>query len=716
MAGHISEPTTPPLTPSSLEVDSSLKETPFACMDIEVRDNWSDQVYPDVFTKVTWKKMEEMLYSSNNRPQFQFSAPPDTIATAKPDEGGGPYCHYLNSLSEEFRSKNAQVEYTVKFISLEDKVLDDNASDTSWKYAVPKTCHPDIVAIREYPSEKPSGSPSFWSHFEAIGVASPDRKGDPNAHTAAYVVHHLSARPDYVSTLGILVRPSSFKLFFVNSCRVYRTSGIKWGDAHVAPRVLLAWFWRLYHPEVESSITPNYGMNPPTFDVDVAGFRLIHNVTILFTGDPFDRRTTIMKSVDPDTGSTIVIKEQYLYVGDVAKEGHILDKIHSTGCFPGIIRVLAHGSVLNGGQEVIVRHERPSKDYAERKVRIVLGDSGEGFMKAKTPKEALMVMYDLLEVTRVLYREKKILHRDISCRNVLVRSEAVVLDDCAQAEGMYFSEYLLNKALDKPSVSPLSTRLLLIDFEMADDQSPDVEPDRASKSRAGTPMFEAGPVRSTSKPRAHVFPPMPEVAPGLQESYRNTVSDRVEVFPPNEAEYLSRKDAEGVVVEEKPFRHLLRFDAESVFWVLNWWCIRAKPKRELREEPISQSVWNNFTSASGYRWITKGEYFGYLHSAYKPLSDLLYDIGEHVDGDLGWAKEGGRDKTEYLHEVIQRLILNFLFVHWDAAFINEEKSDEKREQADNWYYRRERYRRDKESYQSSEEECAESPTKKQRTE
>lgn len=57
-------------------------------------------------------------------------------------------------------------------------------------------------------------------------------------------------------------------------------------------------------------------------------------------------------------------------------------------------------------------------------------------MKMKTPKEALMVMYDLLEVTRILYREKNILHRDISSRNILVRPEPVVLEGCAEIEGM----------------------------------------------------------------------------------------------------------------------------------------------------------------------------------------------------------------------------------------------------------------------------------------
>jgi hypothetical protein len=88
-------------------------------------------------------------------------------------------------------------------------------------------------------------------------------------------------------------------------------------------------------------------------------------------------------------------------------------------------------------------------------------------MAAKTPREVLIAMYDLLEseffidtivlyllcdqVTRFLYIKRKILHRDISANNVLLRDVAKADESFADdLHEMCFASHLLGEAFGEP--------------------------------------------------------------------------------------------------------------------------------------------------------------------------------------------------------------------------------------------------------------------------
>jgi len=73
------------------------------------------------------------------------------------------------------------------------------------------------------------------------------------AQEGAYTAYHLQARPDLVSVVGICTTGCTFTLLFSNTCQVHHTKPVEW-NSEEGRRLLYAWIWRLYNPEVDSSI------------------------------------------------------------------------------------------------------------------------------------------------------------------------------------------------------------------------------------------------------------------------------------------------------------------------------------------------------------------------------------------------------------------------------------------------------------------------------
>jgi hypothetical protein len=147
-------------------------------------------------------------------------------------------------------------------------------------------------------------------------------------------------------------------------------------------------------------------------------------------------------------------------------------------------------------------------------------------------------------------------------------------------------------------------------------------------------------VRSLTYPEGTAkLPPMPDVA---TEHCQSMLKARLEDFPGNKPEIIDIPSDSALAPNE--FRHLLRYDAESVFWCLMWWCIQAQP--EGFPEDLSHEYWSNLTGVDDCRdgvFIVRFPK-GCLHSAYRGLATLLDDMRKHLAGDLDFSdQKGGRD-------------------------------------------------------------------------
>ena len=89
-----------------------------------------------------------------------------------------------------------------------------------------------------------------------------------------------------------------------------------------------------------------------------------------------------------------VIKTQYLRSDADMTEAKLLTTIHSSGWMPGVVRMHQHGWVKRDDKHYV---ECPSEDGRRRRVYLELEDGGDPFMGIKTPKEALIAIWDLLE-------------------------------------------------------------------------------------------------------------------------------------------------------------------------------------------------------------------------------------------------------------------------------------------------------------------------------
>jgi hypothetical protein len=174
---------------------------------------------------------------------------------------------------------------------------------------------------------------------------------------------------------------------------------------------------------------------------------------------------------------------------------------------------------------------------------------------------------------------------------------------------------------------------------------------------------------------------MPELDQA-REIYEAAVPNRIRDFPANEREPCNIKVGKPL----KPFKHKLKYDAESVFWLLLWWAIQACPAED-EEFPnhneIHTAHWStltNVSSASDPRTHFVPRFpKNVLHPTYQLLERLLKQMAQQLDGYPERGKDPSRRKDEYVHETFQRLILEFLCQRHGEDFMTKEKSVDPRQ-------------------------------------
>jgi hypothetical protein len=237
----------------------------------------------------------------------------------------------------------------------------------------------------------------------------------------------------------------------------------------------------------------------------------------------------------------------------------------------------------------------------------------------------------------------------------------------------------------------------LIDFDMGEDeeqedngkgphartvrQYPDMRRSLLMPYPQGTPIFMARAVISgTQKKNQSFLVPMPQLDHG-NEAYKAAVPDRLTAFPPNKMEVSE-------ILYDRPldpFKHKLKYDAESVYWLLLWWAIHALPVDDAfpGHTKIRQGDWAVLTSGEDQydprTYFVDSSPSKIVHPAYGELETLLKEMALQLRGYHEEGEDPSRKHDEYLHEVLQCLIFKFLFTHYDRPFMTTEKSPESRQ-------------------------------------
>jgi len=155
--------------------------------------------------------------------------------------------------------------------------------------------------------------------------------------------------------------------------------------------------------------------------------------------------------------------------------------------------------------------------------------------------------------------------------------------------------------------------------------------------------------------------------PQVNERYAKILPDRVIQFPPDGNIYICRPPT-----FQGQWRHELRHEAESIFWLLFWWAIYALPVGADQSSYIPPEIWVMFQSQdkAAKSCLIPDFHEAAVDSLYAPLATLLRAMAGYISVDHWWAKEEHLRHPEFVHEAFQRLIFNFILEHNGASFMD----------------------------------------------
>ena len=167
--------------------------------------------------------------------------------------------------------------------------------------------------------------------------------------------------------------------------------------------------------------------------------------------------------------------------------------------------------------------------------------------------------------------------------------------------------------------------------------------------------------------------------PASPEPYTRHHPDRIKKFPLKERLLVESASPDSV---NRQWRHELEHDAESVFWVLLYWAVAAQPAK-LEKEKVVAATWAILTGSVDYRTLflqSLGRNKELTHSVYQPLVPLLSDLADVLIVDRHWLDDSEmRNDPEYVPEVFQRLILQFILDNRDKAYMTMPVVDKSRD-------------------------------------
>ncbi|KAF8519967.1 hypothetical protein JB92DRAFT_3141597 [Gautieria morchelliformis] len=367
--------------------------------------------------------------------------------------------------------------------------------------------------------------------------------------------------------------------FFTLQC-LPDSATFSWNHSYDNHHALFQYIYALYYPESGANLQPCQFTNlkpiqPPKITTAAIGLKPSFNYAVrdveysvfdLFHGSGFSRQVYVGlgATATRSTGipKVIVLK---VYCRDVTRrfrEEEILQEIHKDGYLPGVPRISKDAS------------ERPfqfpgHKDHTREACMVPLTTTGESLSKCKDVLQFLKAMYDLTEVHRVLVETKGILHRDISWANILINYQHFEGPDEIDLN-IPFIDRILNQRVPKVQV-------LLTDFDNAmkihgtgHRHAPDEAKLAEQRGITGTPAFIA-------EVLAH-----PSLSVELFPFQRlETLNDTIP-HPRTDRDSSDKQFFQQVAtykrLENKHVSHQAIHDAESIFWVIVFFMVRANPK------------------------------------------------------------------------------------------------------------------------------------------
>ena len=251
------------------------------------------------------------------------------------------------------------------------------------------SCLPDLAAYTSPPRDSYD-----WVNLEAVVAYHSLKSTDVEniKQVVAYTGYLLFARPDRVAMLGLYIHEKKYAIVLMDPTGTYYSHTLPLNPDNIS----------LLRRALRSINTPPELMVDPTIRREIRAEGTTFNITTgskSYSGcrqqwsPTLGHWTTIFTTGDR---TVPVIKEQFLRPNNASQitEAKILQKIHSRGEMPGVVRVGWYGLVKREDGSCV---ECGRKESRRQKVRLELKDEGDPFMTIETPYDALLVIWDLLE-------------------------------------------------------------------------------------------------------------------------------------------------------------------------------------------------------------------------------------------------------------------------------------------------------------------------------
>ncbi|KZV79453.1 hypothetical protein EXIGLDRAFT_782324 [Exidia glandulosa HHB12029] len=365
--------------------------------------------------------------------------------------------------------------------------------------------------------------------------------------------------------------------------------------------------------------------------------------------------------------STGFLKSSYQDASKTKKETQYLDIAHKGTWLPGLVR---HWPVAQVGDVIPETRE----EYVKRQKEIVhLASLGDPLNKCTSVLHLLKVFYDAIETHFRLYKERGVIHRDLSWFNILCNpwhdpKTTPEGGKSVQEDIPCIEQILTGDAAKEPCA-------LLVDLDHSAGYEPGKRVATGARVRTGTPMFMACELSSSTKGLVYgdtslkrlgrKLRAVEELGPVFERAFPGddgTFMEKFQLVLKAEEERIET----GVNVTTDPqTAHLPRHDMESVFWVLLWCLVRACPEGAAFED-VKDGDFSNWANGMLHhtignetsRWFQLNAAKGLgamLHEDLAHFSTLIQDIAAYLV--VPWALYKDMVDEDHVHTAIRRLLL-----------------------------------------------------------
>ncbi|KAG9019787.1 hypothetical protein FRB90_007930 [Tulasnella sp. 427] len=632
--------------------------------------------------------------------------PSDTPSSKDAVFSSSNFLMAVNTLSKLIRANHYQKSPTILFKKTESVAPGGHAIETQ--------CAPDFVAAFEnhFVDKTP-----LWPYIRLVGgiVSRGEPKDYQKGQAISYLHHLLLARPDLYVVQGMLTSPAGV-VFFLGIWSV------GWNSKKLLYQLMTAFIHRLYNPgdfadpsyQISGEPEQKHVKYTITITVDSEGQHqqiACPDFLPVYASKPFAARTHVFvntQSTVKISGNELrVLKDQYCEKGARFTEKSILDKVHQDGNVPGVVSAVYH-----------TVKQLPYHIGGRRKEQHRLGmtQCGLSFMAIPTVKAMLEISYDILEDISLkkgsspsFCYNQKILMEVIYSKNP--RETSAVLVDFNLAEELEPSKrgeqvsragtpVFIARAVQMGEPLPFpDDGLTLRPIAESPTQYAEAHPDRAHRFKCN-PDYDNLPIPKPSEnsERAAKFQWRHELDHDVESVFwlmlywaicaqpkecRDGAEEREddsEDCEDDAEEWEDSDEEDGHNTYEKTGVSGSRYSATSSD-LYEKEPVSSTDLDQKNSRKVDVAIWalltGNPSRRSALVQILDGSKLACntLHSAFEPLMGLLGDLAHVLRLDQLWLNPEDPGKhEEYIIEVYQRLILQFILNNRAAAFMKLEVS------------------------------------------